>query len=270
MTRRFLYGWDENRNYQVDTEELALEQAAEQLPAADLSQRAVPWTSLLTCYSAERNANPEGQPRIDLNDSDLSRLQSRLLRTVSPTVANFVVAYRQYGPDAGSTAETASPTTAVDLSVPPQHRIASPLDLINARVRVATPGQQTPRIMSSPLADTSSDFRELLLRLLDQTTAIPQPIVPRADQHQSCTRTRVTRRSRPGSKRGRPHSLGPQISGSGVGFPAAHPVWLLFERIVELPQMKALWPYVTCSGQVYRRRLSGFSMARDPWRGPRL
>ena len=30
VTRRLLYGWDENRNYQVDAEELALEQAAEQ------------------------------------------------------------------------------------------------------------------------------------------------------------------------------------------------------------------------------------------------
>jgi hypothetical protein len=36
-----------------------------------------------------------------------------------------------------------------------------------------------------------------------------------------------------------------------------HPVWLLFEGIVDLEQMRKIYPYVTCSGSVYRAQLVG-------------
>ena len=75
--------------------------------------------------------------------------------------------------------------------------------------------------MSSPLADTSSDFRELLLRLLDQTTAIPQPIV-RGRININLAPEPVLR-AVPGLEASAVDRIlsARRSQGSGVGFPAA-------------------------------------------------
>ena len=49
----------------------------------------LPWSSLLTVYRAERNLNPQGKPRIDLNDDDLRRLHQRLGQVFDRQWAEF-------------------------------------------------------------------------------------------------------------------------------------------------------------------------------------
>src|SRR4029079_13564855 len=54
--------------------------------------------AFLTVYTRERNIDGDGNPRIYLNDKDLNGLYEKLSTAVSPEIADFILAYRLYGP----------------------------------------------------------------------------------------------------------------------------------------------------------------------------
>jgi hypothetical protein len=91
--REMLLGPDRNANFQVDPEEMG---------AGRAPGTSVPWASLLTVYSAERNITEEGLPRIHLNQADLRQLHQAILSEFEPAAhsgwADFIVLYRQFGP----------------------------------------------------------------------------------------------------------------------------------------------------------------------------
>ncbi|MBX3422653.1 MAG: hypothetical protein KF752_13955 [Pirellulaceae bacterium] len=124
-------GFDSNRNYQVDTIELALRSNAIAAPyrngstassirnstireaempmaggAAGSGGEAVgdivvpTWNRFVTWHSGGRNETPSGRRRIDLNQPDLRELHRQLLEIWTAEQANFAVAFRQYGPSA--------------------------------------------------------------------------------------------------------------------------------------------------------------------------
>jgi len=93
VSRELLFGADADFNYQVDPRE----QSATGL-ASGTSEQQVPWASLLTVYSAERNATDEGRPRVHLNQNDLGALYQQLTEVFDESWARFIVAYRQFGP----------------------------------------------------------------------------------------------------------------------------------------------------------------------------
>jgi hypothetical protein len=49
-------------------------------------------------YSRELNVDSTGQPRIYVNDSDLTTLLDKLTTALGEDLANFIIAYRMYGP----------------------------------------------------------------------------------------------------------------------------------------------------------------------------
>ena len=63
---------------------------------------------------------------MQFNQSDLGMLHRELSLVLDPNWANFIVAYRQYGPttETGEAADAAS--LSVDLSQPPHARSLSP------------------------------------------------------------------------------------------------------------------------------------------------
>lgn len=85
--------------------------------SADGAKDALPWAMLLTVYSAERNTTVEGRPRIHLNQRDLTRLHSQLREVFDPAWADFIIAFRQYGPV--ETAAGASPPPEFPAPPPP-------------------------------------------------------------------------------------------------------------------------------------------------------
>jgi type II secretory pathway component PulK len=100
VTPRLLYGNDTNRNGILDPEE---DDGSGGLDAG--------WSAYLTIYSRERNLNSQGNPRIYVNDSDLNGLYQKLSTALSPDMANYIIAYRLYGPASSAPSSGSQSTT---------------------------------------------------------------------------------------------------------------------------------------------------------------
>jgi len=287
VTRDLLFGADANFNYQLETEET---QAAQLLGGGYRPGSSLTWSSLLTVHSAEQNLTPQRTPRIHLNDSDLGQLHQQLSDRFDAQTARFAVWYRQFGPYQGSeqpgdTAEAigrrggsrrnrSDRSLDVDLTLPGRFPLKCVLDLIDARVRVPLPAERpqpkqpgdaenasnapTHMVVASPLTGDNATLRQLLPELLDQTSVSDAPVIRGRINVNRATRSVlaavpgldlalveqiVARRRAPGA------SSDPNFR---------HPTWLLTEGLVDLAQMKALMPYLTGGGDVYRAQIVGF------------
>jgi type II secretory pathway component PulK len=87
MTPQLLFGNDHNRNGILDPEED---------DGSGTLDRGL--SAFLTVYSRELNLDSTGQPRIYINDNNLDDLMSKLTETVGQELANYIIAYRIYGP----------------------------------------------------------------------------------------------------------------------------------------------------------------------------
>jgi type II secretory pathway component PulK len=86
VTPQLLYGSDINRNGIIDPDE------------DDSSGLGLGWSAYLTVYSRERNVDSQGNPRIYVNGSDLNSLYQQLGTALNQDLANYILAYRLYGP----------------------------------------------------------------------------------------------------------------------------------------------------------------------------
>ncbi len=66
------------------------------------------WAAYFTVYSHETNVDSQGNPRIYINDSDLNALSDKLNVALGEDLANYIIAYRLYGPS-----PAASPSVTV-------------------------------------------------------------------------------------------------------------------------------------------------------------
>lgn len=158
VTRDLLFGSDANGNYQVDPDEVM---TASDRDDSTRMTTSLPWAAFLTVQSAEPNLTAEGLARINLNDADLAALHNRLLNAFDRQTADFVVAYRQYGPYQDTAAGSASRSSSrlssrssstststtlpagliVPSAVPSKATLVSVLDLVGARVQVPASNQ---------------------------------------------------------------------------------------------------------------------------------
>ncbi len=252
VTREMLFGADRNYNRQLDPEERILPSGTKR-PSSPAEM--TPWSWLLTLYSGERNTNAAGQPRIDINDMQLSRLQQRLATAVGPQLAAFVVAYRQFGPYTGTTAVTSGPPPA-NATAKAQHPLRSLLDLVDAKVAVPTNAEdKTPKIYASPLTSEMQVLTQQLPKLLDAVTTTPFPVL----------RGRVSINHAPVNVLLAVPGMTDELAGRIVAARQANsageqagrrvPTWLWTEGLVDLQKMKALLPYVSTGGDVVRAQI---------------
>jgi type II secretory pathway component PulK len=122
VTPQLLYGNDRNRNGVLDPDE------DDGSGTVDLG-----WAAYLTVFSRELNVDSQGNPRININDSDVNSLQQKLNAALDPGLANYIMAYRVYGPassqqggaGAGSGAAGAARSAAPAASMPTTGRGAT-------------------------------------------------------------------------------------------------------------------------------------------------
>lgn len=96
VTPRLLFGEDGNGNGLLDPSE---NDGADSPPDDNADGRLdAGWTAYLTVRSLEDNRQPDGRPKIFLNDSNLKRLHKQLTTEFGSHIADFVVAYRVHGP----------------------------------------------------------------------------------------------------------------------------------------------------------------------------
>jgi len=265
VTPNLLFGYDTNRNGVLDPHEQGPGDAA--AIAMDPTMRAMVrgWAPYLTLYSAEKNVNAMGLPRINLNQDDMATLYDELSQVFGPEWATFIVAYRQNGPYDGE--ESAGELSGeLDLSLPGETRITQVLDLVGKRVQARLAGGQTV-ILDSPFPADLLALPTYLPTLMDNCTANPSPSIPgRININQA---PRAILLGIPGMT----PELVDQIIETRVPFPSSadeaarfqHETWLLTEGILvtedgepDISTMRQLMPFVTAGGDVFRAQIVGY------------
>ncbi|MFN9853072.1 MAG: ComEA family DNA-binding protein [Planctomycetota bacterium] len=108
--RALWYGGDLNQNYRLDPIEVQLLDKLSRSQSGLMSSGPTsttptpqfqPLQRYFTRTSGDRNERNDGRPRIYLNQPNLQRLHQELSSAFSNEIANFVIAYRQYGPNNG-------------------------------------------------------------------------------------------------------------------------------------------------------------------------
>jgi hypothetical protein len=266
MSRMLLLGPDRNANFHLSTRELLASEsdlgAADRmsLPEADFEADFLPWSYYLTPYSAERNQSRDGRPRLYLNDPDLSRLYGELAGRMPDAWANFILLYRQFGPSYESGGKPMPSEVVVDRESPAQFPIETIYDLLGVQVRL--PASATGQLWMSPFSSQANELSRYLLEFADQVTVSPRPIftgrvnintapepvlmaVPGMDRE--LAKKILELRGDPEQDRQQARALD-----------TYHESWLLAKGLVTPRQMRALAPYVTTRGDIFRGQIIGF------------
>jgi type II secretory pathway pseudopilin PulG len=236
------------------------------------------WAAYLTLWSAELNTTKpsDGTPKINLNGSDLQKLHDDLVAAgFTEDEATFIAAYRAHGPYTGTPPSNSIITTdKLDLSKTIKAAgtkltsLTSVLDLIGATVEIdntelKSPAKPPPpppkKHLKSPFATDGGTMGTYLPKLFDNTTVQSgsKPVYGRININQA---SRTVLMCIPGLT----SDLVDQIISTRGTDPLTAPadqkyeVWPLIEGIVPLKTMKALQPYVTAGGNVYRAQIMGY------------
>lgn len=290
-----LFGCDANRNGLID----AGEPDSMTIPNVDNSDGSMNrgWSAYLTLYSLETNLNPDGEPKIDLNQSDMEQLYEQLEEVLGANRARFIVAWR-LGEDADDDepADKIDASIDLDLSQQPQRTLSSVLDLIGKNVRLtsggaegesagggnapaggtgsaggagrggtgasagaAAPGGEAEEtVLETPFPDDPSSMRDYLPELMDYVAVTTSsPIPGRININQA---PRKVLEGIPGMTA----EIVEKIIGEREPDPTQadvsrrHETWILSEGLVTLDEMRQLMPFVTGGGSVYRAQVVGY------------
>lgn len=256
VTPALLFGADANRNGMVDPDE----PPADSIEGIDNTDGVMDcgWSAYLTLYSMELNVRPDGQPKVYLNQDDMEQLYKELQETIGQTYATFIVAYRQNGPYTGSESGQTIPTGQIDFSQPAKVKLNQVLDLVGVRVQVTLQGHDQPTILESPFPDVPVGSEVYLKTLLDNTTVNPLPLIPGRININQASKLVLS---------GIPE-MTEEILQELLSRRQKDPVnrlesrqyetWLYSEGIVTLAEMKALMPFVTGGGHVFRGQFVGY------------
>ena len=271
VSPQLLFGADVNRNGMVDAHEQSALSAVQQI--ADLTASAESaadsmisgslergWSSYLTLYSQENNLNINGEPRINFNDEDLTKLHQDLSAVFSVDVANFVILYRQGLPAAGSSDAIPIPAAAyqVDLTVAADQEISQILELIGISLE-GPPAEdgEDPIIIQSPWP--VAGFGTYIDHLMDNASTNANPTIPGRLNINAAPRTLLE--GVPGlnseaiDRIVQERFTDPTQDTSNY---TRHETWLVKNLIVSLEEMKLLQPFITGNGDVYRAQIIGY------------
>ncbi len=276
VTPELLFGPDANRNGMIDASEMAYSSGMiVDETGADMTRG---WSAYLTLHSAEKNLNPEGEPKIDLNQSDLQQLHAQLSEKLEPGWADFIVAYRQNGPRSGGSGgsrgsggsnsadngegnnvQQATGGLNLDFEKSGSVRLTTVLDLIGVQTEANVQGESETVTLDVLFKDDIVDMATYLPRLLDYAAVNAAEIIPgRLNINQA---PKALLLGLPGideetvSEIIATREIDPFLSDNPS---RRHETWLLTEGIVELQQMKMLIPLVSAGGDVYRAQIVGF------------
>ncbi|MDO5567288.1 MAG: type II secretion system protein GspK, partial [Planctomycetia bacterium] len=118
VTRLQLYADDEKMNFgNIAPESADKSSSAPIAPGESSSSAPIPWSYLLTVFSVEKDVDPRGLARIDLNGNDLEFLHAELMQCLDRRLADFIVLARQYGSKANASGRDAFPDGAPDAEI---------------------------------------------------------------------------------------------------------------------------------------------------------
>ncbi len=261
---RLVFGRDLNRNGRVDDIEAGLEGAFYE-DLGEQGQRG--WSGFLTIYSAEKNLNPEGEPKIDLNNNELETLYEELTDAFGAEWATYIVAYRQNGAATGSVSGMSPQTRTggLDFEQTGRARLTTVLDLVGVNVSSTTfTGEEEAVLLKSPFPDPTKDLAggTALAKLLDYAAVNTAPVIGgRINVNEA---PKAVLDALPGISDERRDDIVNKIleqrdpTMTGSDSPYRHETWLLERGVVTLDEMKLLMPFVCRRGAIYRADVLGF------------
>lgn len=284
VTPELLFGPDANRNGMVDGNELGGSVGEFDNSDGTLDRG---WSAYFTLHSAEKNARLDGTPKIDVNSEDLEQLHADLVEALGDEdMANYIIAYRQYGPAPGNSNASASSSMAAgafdpDFDTEAKVPLSTILDLIgdsgvmvpqepgggqssNSGGRGGPAAGQTVQLRS-PFPNGPFAMATYLPKLMENLSVNPDATIPGRINVNQCSR--VVLLGIPGLD----EELVNDIMANRIEEMAEsddetqrYETWLLTEGIVTLDEMKALMPFVTAQGHVFRAQIVGFTDAPGP------
>ncbi len=301
--RALWYGGDLNQNYRLDPIELQLmdklsRSEAGAVPSRSGSSSDPRWQPLkryLTWMNGERNERPNGIPRIYLNQPNLQQLHQQLLAVYPAEVANFVIAYRQYGPSGGKAtpsrstiaSSAASPSKGsvsgpspneVTISAnefvpvwtaPGTFIIQSPLDLVGVTVPLpadgvpSKPSRAPKKVLRSPFSSDMGGNRNYLGTWLSETTVVDAPF--REGRVDVSEAPAEVLQGIPGIDAMLAQRIVEQRRSAANNPDAMNSLaWLLETGVVEVQKLRELEPFLTTRSDVYSVQSIGFRDNRSP------
>jgi len=264
VTPALLFGSDANRNMLADANEPDANNMGVDNSDGSMTRG---WSAYLTLWSLESNLRPNGQPKVNLNQSDMQQLSNDLQDALGNDVwAGYIVALRQSnGPNSPKKASQPYTGGQLDLTKAGKYKFSSVLDLIDAQVDVTFVGDQKATTLDSPfpyVPDMPSTMNVFLPTLMDNLTTNPAPFIPGRININQAPRAVLTGvvACVPTLDSGVVDKIVSQRNPDPTNAPPERrqETWLLTEGIVTLDEMKALLPFVTCGGSVYRAQVIGY------------
>lgn len=229
----------------------------------------LPWWRFLTLHSAERNESYDGQPRINLNHSDLNGLYSELSARFGDELAKFVVALRLHGPSqSDSPGGTATAIPKLDLTITPTYELSSPLEIVDAAVAIptSTGEEESTELFTSPLSGRGDQAQ--LVDFCDQTTTRSEPVL--AGRININEAPREVLLAIPQFPREAVEQL-IAIRGNRSEFPERrHAAWLLVEGVLDRDALIPLLPFITTGGDVIDAQVVAYYDDESPWARHRI
>lgn len=273
VTPSLLFGIDTNRNHLVDQ----AESAGTMIVDTGNSEGTIEcgWAAYLTIYGQgpESNLRPDGEAKIDIaqeaaSEEDRKKLYDDLAAVLDPEWATFIVAWRQ-GSDATGNAPGRPPMGCEpDFSQGFKRAPETILDLIGKPVQARIQGENNPVRLETPFPDHPVAAALYLPKLLDNCTVGSGSAIRGRLNLNTASRVALTA-VLSGVLGSDDESFDPtEIVNSIVSERPDDPVqadesfnyatWLYTRAIVDLEQMKKLFPYVCARGSVYRAQVVGY------------
>lgn len=258
VTPELLFGNDRNRNGVLDADEMTTG-----------GQLDLGWQAYLTVYSREQNIDKDGNPRLYINTRNTLTLYSKLVDAVGLEMANYLLAYRRYGP-APSQLPTGPITTVTADKLERRvlqrslfnggRNLSSLFVLVGSEVLIPGQGQGSrPMKVASPLNDPAK-ARELLPLILEKlSTSADQDIPARINVN---TAPRAVLAALPGVTEADVETIvssRPDASSLFDPDPIYQtPAWLYTEANLSPQTLATLDRFVSARTQAYRIQVVGY------------
>ena len=263
VTQELLYGADRNHNGQIDESE---QEAAAMLSDAGGSMTRG-WSAYLTVTS--KDVIPQVEEPVDINQDDLEMLFDDLTAAgFDEDFATFVIAYRQNGPytipepPEDPNEEYEEPVVedvdgrSVDFSKSGGTKISSVLDVLGSFVQATFEGEREPVVVASPFGD--ADLSGVLPDLMGGISAGETEGTGRINLNECASSVAY------GIPDLEPVVMDSILGGQDPGQMSGDmnymfPTWPLAQGMVTVDEMKAMLPFVSASGIIFRAQVVAYS-----------
>jgi hypothetical protein len=211
----------------------------------------------MTLHSKETNMNNSGLQRININAPDLAQLYKDLRSAFDERWANFIIGYRQNGPDNDGVVND-SAFGEIDFEKEAAFEFNSVLDIIGAQTKISFT-DQLDKVVESPAQESNkmSTLSAIMLNLttIDEATIPGRINIMQAPRRMLLGIPGMTEETADLIIKSRTYEL---EDSNVLTMQYNYETWIYHDDIVDLATMKVMLPFICVSGDVYRAEIVGY------------